>query len=38
MNRHFEDAYKSAFGHFPSPVGAPEIEKFARLIVDKVEQ
>jgi hypothetical protein len=33
MNERLHDLYKQAFGYFPSPIGEPELEKFAELII-----
>lgn len=33
MNKRIQELYKQAYGYFPSPVGEPETEKFAELIV-----
>jgi hypothetical protein len=32
MNERLHDLYKQAFGYFPSPIGEPELEKFAELV------
>jgi hypothetical protein len=34
MNKFFVDAYKEAFGHFPSPVGEDELVKFFNAVVN----
>jgi hypothetical protein len=33
MNTQLEQIYRQAFGHGPSPIGEPELERFAQLIV-----
>jgi len=33
MNERLHDLYKQVFGYFPSPIGEPELEKFAELII-----
>lgn len=33
MNKRIKELYKQAFGYFPAPIGDPELEKFAELIV-----
>ena len=33
MNKRIQELYKEAYGYFPCPMGEPETEKFAELIV-----
>lgn len=33
MNERIRELFKQAYGYFPSPIGEPETEKFAELIV-----
>jgi hypothetical protein len=34
MNKYFVEAYKQAFGHFPSPMGEEEQVAFFNAVVD----
>jgi hypothetical protein len=33
MKKRIQELYKEAYGYFPCPMGEPETEKFAELIV-----
>ena len=33
MNERIRELYVKAYGYFPAPIGEPELEKFAELIV-----
>lgn len=33
MNKQLEQIYREAFGHGPRPIGEPELERFAELII-----
>ena len=35
MNERIQELFKQAYGYFPSPIGEPETEKFAELIVQE---
>ena len=38
MNERIRELFKQAYGYFPSPIGEPETEKFAELIVRECAQ
>lgn len=33
MNERIQELFKQSYGYFPSPIGEPEAEKFAELII-----
>jgi hypothetical protein len=33
MNERIRELYVKAYGYFPAPIGEPELEKFAELII-----